>query len=297
MSMQQMVASIQQIQSTLTSLSMGVPPIPTGASSADFDQIVASMTPSVSASVSSSTSTPTLATPAESTTAASASSAATGAAGSSTSGSVTGADVVADAKKYIGVPYVLGGESTSGMDCSGLVQKVYKDEGVTLPRLVHEQKLMGTAVPSLAQAKPGDLIVFKGGGHIAIYAGNDTVIHAPYPGRTVSEQKLWVGDSGIETIRRIVPATSTAAPAALKSAPPTPAAELATPVPTSTVPTSTVPTSSLPTASTLTSALTAPTPTASALDAFLSSISNGMSTDSVAEFLATQEAQMEQSQL
>jgi cell wall-associated NlpC family hydrolase len=278
MSMQQMVASIQQIQSTLSSLSMGVPPIPAGASSADFDQIVASMTPSASASVSSLTSTPTSTESAAPATAASASSAAIGTAGSSASGSVTGADVVADAKKYIGVPYVLGGESTSGMDCSGLVQKVYKDEGVTLPRLVHEQKLMGTAVPSLAQAKPGDLIVFKGGGHIAIYAGNDTVIHAPYPGRTVSEQKLWVGDSGIETIRRIVPATSTAAPAALSSAAPTPAAsELATPVPTS--------------------ALTTQPSAASALDAFLSSISNGMSTDSVAEFLATQEAQMEQSQL
>jgi cell wall-associated NlpC family hydrolase len=121
MTMEQMVASIQQIQSTLSSLSMGVPPIPSGASSVDFDQIVASMTPSVSASMSSLT-TPTPTAPAVSTAAASVSSTATGA--SSSSGSAAGADVVADAKKYIGVPYVLGGESTSGMDCSGLVQKV-----------------------------------------------------------------------------------------------------------------------------------------------------------------------------
>jgi peptidoglycan DL-endopeptidase CwlO len=123
----------------------------------------------------------------------------------------TGADVVADAEKYLGVPYVLDGESTKGIDCSGLVQKTYKDLGITLPRTVHEQKLMGTAVPSLAQAQPGDLIVFKGGGHVAIYEGNDTVIHAPYPGRVVSNQKLWVGDSGIETIRRIVPTAGSTA--------------------------------------------------------------------------------------
>jgi peptidoglycan DL-endopeptidase CwlO len=124
----------------------------------------------------------------------------------------TGADVVADAEKYLGVPYVLDGESTKGIDCSGLVQKTYKDLGITLPRTVHEQKLMGTAVPSLAQAQPGDLIVFKGGGHVAIYEGNDTVIHAPYPGRVVSNQKLWVGDSGIETIRRIVPSSGASTP-------------------------------------------------------------------------------------
>jgi hypothetical protein len=178
-----MLSSMQQIQSRLVSFS-GATAASTAAaastSSATFDQLVASQ-------------------PTSPTSAASA-------------GGPTGADVVADAKKYLGIPYVLDGESTSGMDCSGLVQKTYKDLGVTLPRGVREQKTMGTAVPSLAQAQPGDLIVFKGGGHIAIYAGNNTVIHAPYPGRTVSEQKLWVGDAGIETIRRIVP-SATAAPA------------------------------------------------------------------------------------
>jgi cell wall-associated NlpC family hydrolase len=273
MTMEQMVASIQQIQSTLSSLSRGVPPIPTGASSAGFDQIVAAMTPSVSTVTS--ISTPTSTSTAQATSAATSASASTSAATGTTGSSVTGAEIVADAKKYIGVPYVLGGESTSGMDCSGLVQKVYKDEGVTLPRLVHEQKLDGTAVPSLAQAKPGDLIVFKGGGHIAIYAGNDTVIHAPYPGRTVSEQKLWVGDSGIETIRRIVPTTS-AAPAST-------AASASTVLKPAAAPIASAPTSQVPAIGTV--------------DAFLSSMSNDISTDSVAEFLAAQEAQMEQSQL
>ena len=133
---------------------------------------------------------------------------------------VDGADVVADAKKYLGVPYVFGGESDSGLDCSGLVQKVFKDLGVSVTRGVSTQKLQGEAVQGgLANAQPGDLIVFKGGGHIAIYAGNDMVIHAPYPGRTVSLQKLWVGDSGIETIRRFVPSgTSTTADATAATA-------------------------------------------------------------------------------
>jgi hypothetical protein len=172
------------------------------------------------------------------------------------------------------------------MDCSGLVQKVYKDEGVTLPRLVHEQKLDGTAVPSLAQAQPGDLIVFKGGGHIAIYAGNDTVIHAPYPGRTVSEQKLWVGDSGIETIRRIVPTTSAAPSSTAASA--STSLKSAAPKPVPAAPFASAPTTSAPSSH---------APAIGTVDAFLSSMSNGISTDSVAEFLATQEAQMEQSQL
>lgn len=143
-----------------------------------------------------------------------------------TSGAVTGAQVVADSKKYLGVKYVLGGTSMSGIDCSALVQKTYGDLGIALPRLVHQQKLMGTAVPSLAQAQPGDLIVFKGGDHIAIYEGNGRVMHAPYPGRVVSDQKLWVGDSGIETIRRIVPSAGStdAATATSASASSTPAA-------------------------------------------------------------------------
>jgi cell wall-associated NlpC family hydrolase len=120
---------------------------------------------------------------------------------------VTGADVVKDAEKYLGVPYVFGGESSSGMDCSGLVQKTFSDLGISVPRLVHEQKTVGQSVGSLKDAKPGDLIVLNGGDHIAIYAGNGMVVHAPYEGRTVSLQKDWFTDKDIVTIRRIVPAT------------------------------------------------------------------------------------------
>jgi cell wall-associated NlpC family hydrolase len=123
---------------------------------------------------------------------------------------VTGDDVVNAALQYKGVPYVLGGESKSGIDCSGLVQASFSKLGVTMPRLVHEQKVLGEKVDSLKDAKPGDLIVLNGGDHIAVYMGNDTVIHAPYPGRTVSVQKAWFTDKDITTIRRIVPATGDA---------------------------------------------------------------------------------------
>jgi cell wall-associated NlpC family hydrolase len=140
---------------------------------------------------------------------------------SSSSGGATGADVVADAKKYLGVPYVFGGTSASGLDCSGLVQRVFKDLGIDVPRLVSGQSTVGTEVPSLAQAQPGDIIVCNGGEHIVIYAGDGKVIHAPSEGRTVSLVDNWLKDSDIVTIRRVVPqaaaASSAAAPASALS--------------------------------------------------------------------------------
>ena len=117
----------------------------------------------------------------------------------------TGTDVAAAAQKYLGVPYVFGGEDATGMDCSGLVQRVFADLGVDVPRLVSGQMTIGTEVGSLAEAKPGDLIVTGGGGHISIYAGNNKVIHAPYPGRDVSLVDTFMTDADIDTIRRVVP--------------------------------------------------------------------------------------------
>jgi peptidoglycan DL-endopeptidase CwlO len=122
----------------------------------------------------------------------------------------TGDDVVQAALDYKGVPYVLGGESKSGIDCSGLVQAALAKVGVDVPRTVTGQKTVGQEVGSLKDAKPGDLIVLNGGDHIAIYMGNDTVIHAPYAGRTVSVQKAWFDDGDIVTIRRVVPPTGDA---------------------------------------------------------------------------------------
>lgn len=135
-----------------------------------------------------------------------------------TGSGATGADVVADAKKYLGVPYVFGGETTAGMDCSGLVQTVFKDLGVTMPRVVPDQAKMGVEVGSLKDAQPGDLIIPKGEGHVVIYVGDGKVLHAPRPGKDVRIVDNWYSDGDIATIRRIVPAqgapAAVAAPAA-----------------------------------------------------------------------------------
>ena len=120
----------------------------------------------------------------------------------------TGADVLTDARKYLGVPYVFGGTTAAGMDCSGLVQTVFKDLGITMPRTVGPQSEMGQEVGSLADAQPGDLIVEKGNGHIQIYAGNGMILEAPKPGENVVERKEWLSEDQIGTIRRIVPATA-----------------------------------------------------------------------------------------
>jgi cell wall-associated NlpC family hydrolase len=121
---------------------------------------------------------------------------------------VTGDAVVQDAKKYLGVPYVWGGESMSGIDCSGLVQAAYGDVGVTLPRVAADQAQMGTEVPSLAQAQPGDLLTFGNPAyHIAIYLGNNQLIESPEPGKTVHITDVYQTPT---SIRRILPTSSAA---------------------------------------------------------------------------------------
>jgi cell wall-associated NlpC family hydrolase len=126
-------------------------------------------------------------------------------------GSVTGTDVVEQAKQYLGVPYVFGGEDASGIDCSGLVQRVLADLGIDVPRVVQDQAGIGTEVPSLAEALPGDLLVTQGEGHIVIYAGDGKIIHAPRPGKDVQLVDNYLSDAEISTIRRVVPAEAPAA--------------------------------------------------------------------------------------
>lgn len=126
-----------------------------------------------------------------------------------TGSAATGNDVVAVAKKYIGVPYVWGGTNpATGMDCSGFTQRVFKDLGVEIPRVVSDQMRQGTPVASLAEAKPGDLLVSFGGNHISIYLGNGKAIDAPVPGKTIQIRDAWEQQSNLTSIRRIVPAGS-----------------------------------------------------------------------------------------
>lgn len=128
-------------------------------------------------------------------------------------GTATAQGLIADAEKYLGVPYKWGGDSLSegGLDCSGLVLRSLSDLGVTgVPRTAKEQMSLGTAVSDLSAAKPGDLLVFKGGTHIAIYLGNNRMIEAPKAGSVVRETAVWATPTAI---RRILPqagATATA---------------------------------------------------------------------------------------
>lgn len=123
----------------------------------------------------------------------------------------TGQSLVAAAEQYVGTPYVWGGESLSegGLDCSGLVQRSLADLGVTgIPRTAREQMTLGTAVPNLDQALPGDLLVFGGGTHIAIYVGDGKMIDAPKPGGHVSVRDVYKEPTAI---RRILPQETVAA--------------------------------------------------------------------------------------
>lgn len=88
---------------------------------------------------------------------------------------VKGKEIVSRAAKYKGVPYVFGGTTTKGFDCSGYVQYVFKDCKAKLPRLADEQALQGIFVTQ-KQLRPGDLVFFTtyaaGASHVGIYAGD-----------------------------------------------------------------------------------------------------------------------------
>lgn len=93
----------------------------------------------------------------------------------------TGEDIVATARKYIGVPYRYGGASPKGFDCSGYVMFVYDQHGKKLPRTADKQFEFGKKVKP-HDLKPGDLVFFttteKGASHVGIYVGNGRFIHA-----------------------------------------------------------------------------------------------------------------------
>lgn len=98
-------------------------------------------------------------------------------------GSSKGQQMVAEAKKYLGTPYVFGGASPKGFDCSGLLLYVAKKFGIDLPHKASIQATMGTAVDK-ANLQPGDMVFFKTDGsgnvsHAGMYVGDGQFIHAP----------------------------------------------------------------------------------------------------------------------
>ena len=111
----------------------------------------------------------------------------------SSSVSGRGASVVAIASRYLGIPYVYGGSSPRGFDCSGLTMYVYAQLGVSLPRTAAAQYGATTRI-ARSQAVPGDLIFFFTGGsvtHVAIYLGGNMMLAAPHTGDVVKKQSIY----------------------------------------------------------------------------------------------------------
>ena len=101
--------------------------------------------------------------------------------------------VVAVAKQYVGVPYVYGGASPAGFDCSGFTQYVYAQFGIALPHSSSRQGSGGTAIAASA-ALPGDLVIMDGGGHVGIYLGGNMMIDAPRAGESVSIRAIYTSN-------------------------------------------------------------------------------------------------------
>jgi len=90
-------------------------------------------------------------------------------------------DIIATAKKYIGSPYVFGGTTPKGFDCSGFLQYVFAKNGINIPRTADEQYYLGEKTKSVKQLVPGDLVFFTtyeaGASHCGIYLGGNNFIH------------------------------------------------------------------------------------------------------------------------
>ncbi|HWJ21442.1 MAG TPA: C40 family peptidase, partial [Gemmatimonadaceae bacterium] len=115
----------------------------------------------------------------------------------STRSSATAARVLTTADRYLGTPYVFGGTTPDGFDCSGFVQYVYRRQGVTLPRTAAQQGGAGEKVRvAVKELRAGDLMLFDasskrpGIDHVAIYAGNGRMIHSSSSGGGVAYDDL-----------------------------------------------------------------------------------------------------------
>jgi cell wall-associated NlpC family hydrolase len=102
--------------------------------------------------------------------------------------------IINEARKYLGTPYVWGGTSPKGFDCSGLIQYVFRNVGIDLPRTSAEQARAGTRVADVSQAQPGDLMFWRGQNgrpnHIVLYIGGGKILEAPRTGLNVRIRDL-----------------------------------------------------------------------------------------------------------
>lgn len=106
-----------------------------------------------------------------------------------------GARVVSTGEEYLGVPYKWGGSTPAGFDCSGFVQYIYRDQGVSLPRTSRQMAHAGVSVPpNVSRLREGDLMLFASNGtridHVAIYAGDNRIIHSSSSGNGVRYDDL-----------------------------------------------------------------------------------------------------------
>lgn len=140
----------------------------------------------------------------------------------------SGEDIANAARQYLGIQYVWGGSTPSGFDCSGLVQYVYGQKGLSVPRTTYNQIQTGSSVGP-DKLRPGDLVFFdtdrskKGPDHVGIYLGGGKFIHAPAPGQGVKISSLadsyymdrWMGGrriSGVSSSPDPNPTADEAAP-------------------------------------------------------------------------------------
>ena len=116
-----------------------------------------------------------------------------------TSGSVSSSSIVERARSVVGTGYTWGGSSpSSGFDCSGLITYAYQGSGLNLNGRTSSQIANGGRYISQSQAQPGDIVVWPG--HVAIYAGNGTIIDASNSKRLVLERSIW-GNPSFVTYR------------------------------------------------------------------------------------------------